>query len=277
MDTQASGSTPATSMATRWRSSAPPLMRIAPASRRLCSRSAGATSPSSAGRSNLHLQALAIDHYGSRPALPRRAAREQFRTGGACYDEFRRLKSEGLVRRLVVEVFPWTSKISLDALRGGWPGGVIDGYIFYLNPLQRFASNELFAEIQRQNQPIIALRTVGGGNVHRLRDMPGDSLHPPACSRGRPHLRAIRLQELDGVLRPLRIRHPSGQGHRRRNQPNRGPAGVPRGDQGPQAAPGRHSERTSSASRPAGLTRPTCTRALVHVSSAPAPKDRACC
>ena len=32
----------------------------------------------------------------------------------------------------------------LKALRGGYPQGIVDGYIFYLNPLQRFASNELW-------------------------------------------------------------------------------------------------------------------------------------
>jgi hypothetical protein len=51
--------------------------------------------------------------------------------------------------------------------------GIVDGCIFYFNPLQRFASNELWNLLQENNEPIIALRTVGGGNVHRLRDVPG--------------------------------------------------------------------------------------------------------
>jgi predicted aldo/keto reductase-like oxidoreductase len=98
---------------------------------------------------------------------------EQFRSGGKCYDDFRLLKKEGLVRRFVVEVFPWTSKAPLEALRAGLGSDVIDGYIFYLNPLQRFASNELWDLIQAKNAPIIAMRTVSGGDVHRLRDVPG--------------------------------------------------------------------------------------------------------
>ena len=98
---------------------------------------------------------------------------EDFANGGACYTEFSRLKQEGLVRRFVLEVFPWTSNVALQALRGGYPAGIVDGYIFYLNPLQRFASNELWDLLLERNEPIIAMRTVSGGPVHRLRDVPG--------------------------------------------------------------------------------------------------------
>lgn len=98
---------------------------------------------------------------------------EEFANGGPCYAEFERIKAEGLVKRFVVEVFPWTSANPLKALRGGYPQGIVDGYIFYLNPLQRFASNELWDELVARNEPIVAMRTVSGGNVHRLRDVPG--------------------------------------------------------------------------------------------------------
>ena len=96
-----------------------------------------------------------------------------FTCGGDCYQGFRRLRQEGLVRRFVLEVFPWTSDVALKALRGGYPEGIVDGVIFYLNPLQRFASNELWELLKQRSEPIIALRTIGGGNVHRLRDVPG--------------------------------------------------------------------------------------------------------
>ena len=96
-----------------------------------------------------------------------------FARGGDCYQAFSRLRQEGLVRRFVLEVFPWTSDVALKALRGGYPEGIVDGCIFYLNPLQRFASNELWDLIRKRNDPVIALRTVSGGNVHRLRDVPG--------------------------------------------------------------------------------------------------------
>ncbi len=101
------------------------------------------------------------------------ALAEDYANGGKCYEVFRQIKQEGLVNRFVLEVFPWTSSIALKALRSGYPQGIVDGYIFYLNPLQRFASNELWNEFVERNEPIIAMRTVSGGNVHRLRDIPG--------------------------------------------------------------------------------------------------------
>ena len=98
---------------------------------------------------------------------------QDFASGGDCYRVFQDLKDEGLVQGFVVEVFPWTSAAPLKALRLGYTGGIIDGFIFYLNPLQRFASNELWDEIIARNQPVIAMRTVSGGPVHNLRDVPG--------------------------------------------------------------------------------------------------------
>ena len=98
---------------------------------------------------------------------------EDFSRGGACYETFSRLQGEGLVKRFVLEVFPWTSGTALQALRGGYMKGVIDGCIFYFNPLQRFSSNELWNLVQEIQEPVIALRTVAGGDVHRLRDVPG--------------------------------------------------------------------------------------------------------
>ncbi len=98
---------------------------------------------------------------------------EEFASGGPCYDEFARLQDEGLVKRFVVEVFPWTSEAPLKALRAGYPEGIVDGYIFYLNPLQRFASNALWDLLIERNEPIVAMRTVSGGPVHWLRDVPG--------------------------------------------------------------------------------------------------------
>ena len=44
---------------------------------------------------------------------------------------------------------------------------------FHLNPLQRFASNELWDMLSERSEPIIAMRTVAGGPVHKLRDVPG--------------------------------------------------------------------------------------------------------
>ncbi len=93
--------------------------------------------------------------------------------GDGSYETLAALKDEGLVKRFVLEVFPWTSPVALGALRSGNAQHLIDGYIFYLNPLQRFASNELWDLLLERSEPIIAMRTVAGGPVHRLRDVPG--------------------------------------------------------------------------------------------------------
>lgn len=101
------------------------------------------------------------------------ALADEFRKGGPCYDGLRRLRDEGLVRAFVLEVFPWTSAGPLAAFRAGYPDGIVDGCIFYLNPLQRFASNALWDVLSERQVPIVAMRTVAGGDVFRLRDVPG--------------------------------------------------------------------------------------------------------
>ncbi|MGA9453451.1 MAG: hypothetical protein WBW41_19160, partial [Verrucomicrobiia bacterium] len=57
---------------------------------------------------------------------------DDYARGGDCYQAFSRLRQEGLVRRFVLEVFPWTSDVALKAFRGGYPEGIVDGVIFYL-------------------------------------------------------------------------------------------------------------------------------------------------
>jgi aryl-alcohol dehydrogenase-like predicted oxidoreductase len=103
---------------------------------------------------------------------------EDMVTGGPTLADLQRIKDEGLVRRFVLEIFPWTSEAPLAALRAGHLDGLIDGYIFYLNPLQRFASNELWDELLAQDKAIISMRTVAGAPVHTLRDVPGAAWQP---------------------------------------------------------------------------------------------------
>jgi aryl-alcohol dehydrogenase-like predicted oxidoreductase len=103
---------------------------------------------------------------------------EDYANGGECYELFSQLKQEGLVNRFVLEVFPWSSDVALRALRGGYPEGIVDGYIFYLNPLQRFPLNELWEMLVRRDEPMIAMRTVAGGDIYKLRDVPGYAWKP---------------------------------------------------------------------------------------------------
>ena len=120
-----------------------------------------------------HLIALRLENLEVGQLCLSESLAEEYASGGACYEELARLKQQGLVNRFVLEVFPWTSDVALKALRNGYPEGIVDGYIFYLNPLQRFASNELWDELVERSEPMIAMRTVAGGNIHRLRDVPG--------------------------------------------------------------------------------------------------------
>jgi hypothetical protein len=103
---------------------------------------------------------------------------KDFAEGGSTLTELEKIRESGLVKSYVLEVFPWTSKTAIKALKAGNARGLIDGYILYLNPLQRFATNELWDLLLEQQQPILSLRTVAGGPVHRLRDIPGAAWKP---------------------------------------------------------------------------------------------------
>jgi predicted aldo/keto reductase-like oxidoreductase len=125
-----------------------------------------------------HIEALEVDTLELGQLCLSGELAEQFANGGNCYEAFAKIKEDGLVNRFVVEVFPWTSNTPLKALHGGYPKGLVDGYIFYLNPLQRFASNELWDLLVERKETIVAMRTVSGGNVHALRDVPGAAWRP---------------------------------------------------------------------------------------------------
>lgn len=95
---------------------------------------------------------------------------DALRTGGSALKGLQALKAEGRVGRFVLEVWPWTSEVAQAGLRDGHADGLIDGYIFYLNPLQRFASDALWDLLRERGETIVAMRTVAGGSVRRLRD-----------------------------------------------------------------------------------------------------------
>lgn len=107
----------------------------------------------------------------------------QLAAGGPVIDDLKRILEDGLVGRFVLEVFPWTSAEPLAALRAGHLDGLVDGFITYLNPLQRFASNELWDELLDRDATVIAMRTVSGAPVHVLRDVPGAAWRPYLADR----------------------------------------------------------------------------------------------
>lgn len=98
--------------------------------------------------------------------------------GGPILDDLRRIRDEGLVGRFLLEIFPWTSAAPLAALRAGHLDGLVDGFITYVNPLQRFVANALWEELLARDASIISMRTVCGGPVQRLRDVPGAAWKP---------------------------------------------------------------------------------------------------
>jgi aryl-alcohol dehydrogenase-like predicted oxidoreductase len=125
-----------------------------------------------------NIQPLGIDTLAIGQLSPVDGLGEALAAGAEVIGELQRIKDDGLVGRFVLEIFPWTSQAPLAALRAGHLEGLIDGYIFYLNPLQRFASNELWDELLDRDKSIIAMRTVAGAPVHTLRDVPGAAWKP---------------------------------------------------------------------------------------------------
>ena len=121
---------------------------------------------------------------------------ESFAAGGKAGDELRALKEEGLVKHFVYEVFPWTSDVPFRALESGNADELVDAFIFYLNPLQRFASNKLWDLIQEREYPIIGMRTVCGAPVRDLRDKPGAAWMPYLQERA---VEVVPVYERSGI------------------------------------------------------------------------------
>ncbi len=90
---------------------------------------------------------------------------EDLCTGGPGIAGLAKLKEEGLIGRFEMEVWPWSSDIALRTIQGGHADDVIDAYTFYLNPLQRFVTNEVWDLMLEKNVSIVAMRTVAGGDV----------------------------------------------------------------------------------------------------------------
>jgi len=121
----------------------------------------------------LHLDQLGISSIEVGQLCLENPLKEDFEKGGKCYDDLQKILEEGWIKNWVLEVFPWTSQTAIKAIRNGFAERIIQGYIFYFNPLQRFASNTLWDILHERNETIIAMRTVSGGPVHKLRDVPG--------------------------------------------------------------------------------------------------------
>lgn len=93
---------------------------------------------------------------------------EHFREGNPIAESLLTLRSEGIVNRFVLETWPWNSEVVMDGLTHSLAETIIDGLIFYCNPLQRFVSNDLWSFILENGIPFIAMRTTCGGSLENL-------------------------------------------------------------------------------------------------------------
>lgn len=98
---------------------------------------------------------------------------EDFKGEGRLIDGLLALQTEGLVQEYALELWPWSSDVGLAGLLNGNAGRLLKAFIFYCNPMQRFISNELWDAMMSHNQAFIAMRTVSGGSIYRVRDEPG--------------------------------------------------------------------------------------------------------
>lgn len=125
-----------------------------------------------------HTGPLGIERIEIGQLNPVGALAETLVNGGPALTGLRAILDDGLVGRYVLEIFPWTSDAPLAALRAGHLDGLVDGVITYLNPLQRFAANDLWDELLARDISIISMRTVAGAPIQVLRDVPGAAWRP---------------------------------------------------------------------------------------------------
>jgi len=125
-----------------------------------------------------HLQTLGVASMDIGQLCLRDRKAADFVDDSDTFEILNNLRSRGKVERYVMEVFPWTANIALHAIESGCLDDLVEGLIFYFNPLQRFASNALWSQIQERQIPVIAMRSVCGARVHDLRDIPGVAWQP---------------------------------------------------------------------------------------------------
>ena len=83
---------------------------------------------------------------------------DDFLRQGPMFQTCRKLKAQGLVDRFVFEIFYSYSSDALKAVTHD----LFDGYIFYYSLLERQVSNEIWAELQARQLPILSLRPLAG-------------------------------------------------------------------------------------------------------------------
>lgn len=115
------------------------------------------------GQIELQLDALGLESMDVGQLCLGGAIAHEVAAPGEAAEGLLALKEQGLVRAYVLECWPWSPDAYLRGIRNGAAGNLVDAFIFYLNPLQRFVTNELWDALLESRFPIVAMRTVCGG------------------------------------------------------------------------------------------------------------------
>ncbi len=85
---------------------------------------------------------------------------DQLRTGGPIADELADLRRRGLIRHAVL----FMDRGNADAALEAWAASdLVEGTTMYGNAIQRDCTDAAWARIQREQVPVLALRTLAGG------------------------------------------------------------------------------------------------------------------
>jgi aryl-alcohol dehydrogenase-like predicted oxidoreductase len=91
----------------------------------------------------------------------RRPIVDDFLAQGPMWNACERLRREGKVGAFALEIFASFSADALRAVRAG----MFPAYIFYLNPGERQASDELMDLLEARGERLLSLRTLCGGDL----------------------------------------------------------------------------------------------------------------
>lgn len=139
--------------------------------------------------STLGLEKMQIAQLAGKTHLKRDIVAD-FLSKGPMFQTCMRLKEQGLVEHFVFEIFYSYSPDALKAVTHD----LFDGYIFYYSLLERQVSNEIWAELESKNLPILSLRPVAGSFLSNNERLLERRLKEPG------HPAFLRLEELAPIL-----------------------------------------------------------------------------
>ncbi len=113
---------------------------------------------------------------------------EDFLNHGPRFQAFLKMKEEGKIANLAVEVFSSFSDNAISVIEND----LADACIFYYNLMEREVNYALYSLLQKKQVPIIALRTLGG-------------IYPDLSTNESSEEKADRLQNLCMLARDLKI------------------------------------------------------------------------